>query len=243
MIGDFSRGVEHGLAGAKLVLGWPRLWPLVILPFLLSLAALAGAVALALGLRDRWLDALPAWAWLQTAATVLSWILLPIVAYFLFLPLASLIAAPFNEAIAERIEEHVTGRPGPPFSLARLLRELALTLVHETRKFVRWLLLAVGVLFVSLVPVAGPILAVVGGGYLAARFAAWDALDATFSRWGWSYAQKIAFLRARRSLSLGLGTVVALLLVVPVVNALAMPIGAAGGALLAIDATRAARQQ
>jgi uncharacterized protein involved in cysteine biosynthesis len=91
----------------------------------------------------------------------------------------------------------------------------------------------------SLLPVIGPIIALVGGGYLASRFAAYDALDATFSRWGWSYARKTAFLRGRRALSLGLGSVVAGLLLVPIVNALAMPIGAAGGALLAISAVPA----
>ncbi len=243
VIGDFSRGVGHGLEAARLVLGWRRLWPLVVLPFVLSLAALVGAVALALAFRDRWLASLPAWEWLRVTATVASWILLPVIAYFLFLPVTSLIAAPFNEAIAERVEERVTGRAAPPFSLGRLLRELALTVVHELRKFARWILLALGVLLVALVPVVGPVLAVAGGGYLAARFAAWDALDATFSRWGWSYAQKITFLRARRSASLGLGAVIAGLLLVPGVNALAMPIGAAGGALLAIDVTRAARPQ
>ena len=94
---------------------------------------------------------------------------------------------------------------------------------------------AVVPLFVSLLPVVGPALALLGGGYLAARFAAYDSLDATLSRWGWSYTRKQELLRRRRALCMGLGAFVAALLAVPVVNALALSVGAAGGASLALE--------
>jgi CysZ protein len=191
--------------------------------------------AAAFTLRDRWLELLPSSGALRAIVGVLAHLALLVVAYFAFLPLASLIAAPFNETIAESVEHLITGREPPPFSLARLLRDLGRAIVHELRKLFRYLLLALGVLLASLIPAVGPVLGIVGGGYLAARFAAYDALDATLSRWGWPYARKTALIRSRRGACLGLGAVVAGLLVVPFVNAVAMPVGAAGGALLAVS--------
>lgn len=238
MIGDFTRGTGYAFSGIKLVVTTPKIWPLVLVPFLLTLLALIGVVWLALSLRESWLGWLPDWGWLQTIASIATWILLPIIAYFLFLPLASIIAAPFNELIAEHVEERMTGKPSPPFSVGRLLAELGLAVVHGLRKLLRWALLALVVLILSLIPVVGVILSLLGGAYLAARFAAWDALDATWSRWGWSYAQKNNFLRMKRSLCLGLGAVTAAMLVVPILNAVAMPMASAGGAMLAVDASR-----
>jgi CysZ protein len=243
VVSDFSRGVGHGIDGAKMVFGRPKLWPLVVIPFVLSLAALVGVVILALAMKDRWLGWFPDWGWLQAILSVLAWLVLPIVAYFLYVPLASIIAAPFNEAIAESVESMVTGREPPPFSFKRMLVDLLLAIVHELRKLLRYALLLLVIFILSFIPVIGAVIALLGGGYLAARFAAYDALDATFSRWGWSYAQKTGFLRARRSLSLGLGAVVATLLVIPILNAIAMPIGAAGGALLACAAVPPAQRE
>ncbi len=213
----FVRGVGHGLNGVRMVIMTPRLWPWVLLPFVISVAAFAGIFALVVNHFG--------WGWA---------LIVPVVGIFLFLPVASLIAAPFNETIAETVEQKITGREPPPFSLKRLFRDLGLGLAHEVRKLLRWMLLSAAVLALSLlVPVVGTIIGVAGGFYVAARFAAYDALDATFSRWGWSYAEKVGFVRKHRAFAMGLGAVVALLLMVPGLNAVAMPLGAAGGALAA----------
>lgn len=233
-VAGFGSGVADALRGGRMILGTPKLWPLVIIPFAFTLVAFVGVFGAAFALRDRWLDLLPSSGALRAIVGVLAHLALLVVSYFAFLPLASLIAAPFNETIAETVEQLATGREPPPFSPARLLGDLGRAIVHELRKLVRYLLLALGVLLASLLPAIGPVIGLVGGGYLAARFAAYDALDATLSRWGWPYARKTAFIRGRRAACLGLGAVVAGLLVVPFVNALAMPVGAAGGALLAV---------
>jgi uncharacterized protein involved in cysteine biosynthesis len=237
---DLARGAGYALRGASFVLARPRLWPLLIAPFFLSLAALGGLVFAAFHYRADVTALATPGGWIGSIlGPILSalYIVTALVgAYFLFLPIASLISAPFNELLAERVEEIAHGVQGPPFSLARLLKELGQALVHETRKFVRWLVLAGGVLACTLLlPGIGAIIGLVGGWFIAARFAAYDALDATLSRRGWSYERKVSFLRQRRALTLGLGGTVAALMLIPVLNALALPFGAAGGALLVHD--------
>jgi len=235
-MGGFGAGFTDGLRGALTVLRTPRLWPSVLVPFVLALGVLVLLFLGAVAARDRLMDALPAsWGGLRGAVLAASYVAMPVVGLFLFLPLASLIAAPFNEAIAEHVETAITGRVSPPFALGRFLVDLGRALAHELRKLVRWAVLSALVLLLSLlVPGIGPIIGLAGGGYVVARFAAYDALDATLSRWGWSYDRKTAFLRRHRARCLGLGGFVALLLVVPGVNALALPLGVAGGAILAV---------
>jgi len=237
---DFARGAGYALRGASFVIARPRLWPLLVAPFVLSLAALAGLARAAIHYRAGVTSAITPGGWLGSVlGPVLSglyFLVAAVGAFFLYLPIASLLAAPFNELLAERVEEIALGQHGPPFSLTRLLKELGQALVHETRKFIRWLVLAAAVLACTLLlPGLGAIIGLIGGWFIAARFAAYDALDATLSRRGWSYERKVAFLRERRALTLGLGGAVAALMLVPVVNALALPFGAAGGALLVHD--------
>jgi CysZ protein len=238
-LSGFARGLRHGVRGVRLVLGTPKLWPLVALPFLFSLFALIGVLAAVVALRDRWMALLPVAGALRSILGFLAHVALAVVGYFLFLPLASLIAAPFNESIAESVEELLSGRKAPSASIGRVLADLGRAVVHEIRKLLRYLLLAAAVALAALlIPVVGPVVAMVGGFYLAARFAAYDALDATLSRWGWSYDRKVGFLRGHRALCLGLGALIAGLLLVPVINALAMPLAAAGGASLAVNEIR-----
>jgi CysZ protein len=237
MLSDFAKGIGLGLRGAGLLLGTPRLWPLVLAPFVLSLLAFCGIVAGAIALRDRWMALLPVTGeWLRGALALVAELALAATAYFLYLPLAALIAAPFNESIAETVEKLKTGREPPAFSLGRFARDFVRSIVHEVRSLLRYLFLATVLVIASfVVPVVGAAVALVGGMYLAARFAAYDALDATLSRWGFDFERKLELLRGRRALCLGLGAVVAGLLALPIAGALAMPAGAAGGALLALE--------
>src|SRR5262249_45654436 len=137
-----------------------------------------------------------------------------------------------NDTVAERIEEIETGRPPPKAASGSVVRSL----LNEGRRFFRWATLAVAILVASVViPGVGSIIGLIGGGYLPARFAAWDAIDYPAGRWGYSSDQKLAWLRSHRPLCLGCGAFVALILAVPILNALAMPLAAAGGALLCVN--------
>lgn len=232
MLTDFARGVRHGLEGLRLLAGRRQLWTLALWPFAISLASLVAIMGTAVALRAHFLPADGAWRPVLSVATAIA---VPIVCYFLFLPVASLVAAPFNDAISARVEEILTGhapRVEAPTTAASVVRSL----VHQARTFARWLVLAFAVLAVSLgLPGIGSLVGLVGGGYLAARFAGWDAIDTPLARWGWSYDERLGFLRRRRALCLGTGTVIAVALALPVVNALAMPLAAAAGTVLAVE--------
>jgi uncharacterized protein involved in cysteine biosynthesis len=85
------------------------------------------------------------------------------------------------------------------------------------------------------VPVIGPVLAILIGGYLAATSASYDCFDAVLARRLWPYRRKVEFLRSHRGRTLGLGAAVAAMMLVPVLNLVALGIGAAGATLAALD--------
>jgi CysZ protein len=215
----------------------PVLWKWLIAPFVLATMLLAllgwGVLRWVDPLIDELVARLP--SWLSVVAGALEGLLLLAVlagAYFVFVAVVSLMCGPFNERLSEELEELVTGSQRKHGSLGGFLRDLALGVAHAVRRALSYLFAAVALFLIGvLIPGVGTGLALIGGMYVTARFAAYDAYDAVMARRGWSYNAKMEYLARYRARTLGLGGGVALLLVLPVLNLLALPFGAAGATL------------
>jgi CysZ protein len=96
------------------------------------------------------------------------------------------------------------------------------------------LLLIVGIA----VPVVGTTVAAVLGFIATARFASYDAYDAVWARRRYRYRAKVGYLRENRWRTLGMGAVVAPLLLVPGLNVVALAIGATAATLRMIEQER-----
>ncbi len=226
-------------AGYRFLAAHPRLWGWVAAPAAVTLVLLAAAiwavaatasplVAWATG----WMpDAIERWAgWLVWLVVLVA---LGFAALLVFVPVAGVIAGPFNELLSEAVEERLTGAPGPRFSPGAFARDALLGLLHGLRRLVVALGGALLLVALSFVPVVGTLAAPVLGGWLAARAAAYDCYDAVLARRGLSYPAKLAFLARHRHRTLGLGATVAALLLVPGVNLIALGLGATGATLAA----------
>lgn len=220
----------------------PRLWIWVAAPAAIAVALLVGITWLGLSIIDTPVDRLVAPLPDLVAglvAGVLDLLLIAVVAvagYVVFFSLASLIAAPFNEVISESLEAELTGAESPRFAPLVFARDLVVGVVHGTRRagvYVGGVLVVVALGL--LIPVAGPLVAVAVSAYLTARAAAWDAMDAVFARKGASYGDKRDVLRRHPGRWLGLGAAIALLMLVPGLNLVALSGGAAGATLLCHD--------
>lgn len=228
--------VGRGLAALR---AHPRLWKWLVAPALITLVLLVAAVVAITRLVHpvtAWISAhLP--SFLATLAgslfTVIVVALLAIGGFLVFTPLAGAIAGPFCERLSEHLESELTGRPPPPFSLRELVHGTALGIAHSLRR-IGVALLGVAVVFaVGFVPVIGTIAAIVVGAWLSAQAAAYDCYDAVFGRHLMRYREKLAYLAAHRGRTMGLGLVVAGMLLVPGLNLIALGIGAAGATIAA----------
>lgn len=242
MLTRAAGGVGYALRGARFLAAHPRLWKWVVLPYFVTLGlfvllgwgavvGIAAVVAWATGFLPSWLA-----AFLGPLLGVVLGLGLTLVMLYVYFGVATVVAGPFCELLAEAAEEAHTGRPSPAFSVTGLLLDLARTVVHEARRTLRYLVLIaiLGILSIAL-PGPGTLVVAVAGFFVAARFVAWDVLDWTLARRGLGYAAKVRFLADHRAATTGLGLAIAGGLAIPVVGPIFLPIGAVAAMLLVTD--------
>lgn len=232
------RDVERGLAFLN---AHPRLWGWVVAPAIVTFFLISALIYAVTQLLVRIVGSLTAHlpSWLQgSASKVLSVIIVVALiagAILVFVALVGVITGPFCERLSEAVEVHLLGRPAPAFSLTGFLMDTAVGLIHGVRRLLVAVFGAVFLLMLSCVPVVGTLAALVVGGWLAARAAAYDSYDAILARRALAYRHKILYLRNHRGRTFGLGATVAGLLLVPGLNLVALGVGAVGATLAVHD--------
>jgi CysZ protein len=217
----------------------PGLMLLGLVPALIAFVALVAAFVAMIFFVDDVVDLLTpymeGWAevlrtavrWAAMVAIIVVWVMLSVL---LYVSLTLLIGQPFYEAISKRVEDQLGGVPGE--INVSFWRTLPRTIVDSIRLGVLSLVISVGLFFVGLIPVAGPVLAFL----LGARFLGWVlALELTgvpFERRGLRYADRRRALRAHRSMVLGFGAGTFVCTLIPLFTVVAMPAAVAGATLL-----------
>jgi len=232
-------GFGYLLAGLRLLLR-PALWPYLLLPLGVNVLVFGALLWLAAGqfgaLVDSLLPTLPDWlAWLAWLLWLVFGLVAAILVLFTFTLVANFIAAPFNGLLAEAVERLLTGAAPPGGgSLHQALREAPQALADELRKMGYFLLWAIplGLLFlVPLLNLAAPL--------LWALFSAWllalQYLDYPLGNRGLRFAAQRARLRRRPLLGLGFGAAVLLATLIPLLNLVVMPAAVAGATRLVLE--------
>jgi len=203
-----------------------------VVPILATFLLLVGAVVAvfaavwwALGPGDPTQPMLEAGRTFVEAAAVVGMLVL---AYLLFFPLARVLLAPFAEKISERVETRVLGSVGGAGDggAVRAVVEAAKMLAFQAS-------VALPLLLLLFVPVAGEVLLFVAGAFLTGI----GALDVAMSRKRMRLGEKLSFARRNAGLTLGLGIAIYLVLLVPVLNLLALPLGAVAATLAFLRAS------
>ena len=246
-MGDLVRGIYDGLRGAAYLVSNPRLWKWVLAPAIVAAVVLVVAIGWILALLSPWIAGLAAYfpgSWADNVLKLIAGVVLFFASVSIFVSIAALIAAPFNEMLSESIEERVTGVPGPKFRVLRFLGDIVIGILHAARRVAVYLVVMGGVLILGVaVPVVGTIVAAVLGFIATARFASYDAFDAIWARRRYKYRDKVGYLRANRWRTLGMGAVVAVLLIVPGLNVVGLSIGATAATLRVLESERTQARQ
>ncbi len=230
-----------------------RLWGPAGVPFVLSLLAVGGALAVVVGGAEEIRAALSPWLPTVTAGAWYTWLwvgparaLLWLAEQLLFLAaaavvlvaallVASLLASPFHDLLARRVEEIETGAvvEAEGDGLAGAVREGLRALGQEARRLVFFALALGAVALLWLVP-GGQLLAPPAMTLLAVFFLPLEYASYTLDRRRLSFREKRAWLLANRGATLGYGGAAFLVCAVPGLNLLAMPVLVVGGTLLAL---------
>ena len=228
--GFFGRGLSF-------VLGHKRLWPWVLMPSLLTGAAVFFGTMAAWRWANAFIDARLAGHGAFVAA--LLWVVLFLfvvsMGYVAFLVTSMLATAPFAGPISERTEKLHTGQVIAVEGIGAILRNTVRGLGHTVLELSLYIGITLALLFLQLFlsPLAPFIwiLNVIITGY----FFAFDAYDLTLGRRGKNFGQKWAFLGAHTAEGLGFGVTIALLLVVPGLGLFVPAIAACGSTLLFLE--------
>lgn len=229
------KGAGYALTG----IGWlgkNGLRRFVILPLLINI--------LLFGLGIWWaylkLDVLQHFiaSWIPNWLLVLfDWLLLPlfiisvlIMLFYTFTIVANFIAAPFNGLLAERVAQ-LDSPAGTAQSCELTWKELLLTPFTEIKKVLYFVAWAIPLLIISFIPTLN-----VTAPFLWGLFSAWmlalQYADYPLSNRGLTFRQQRQLLRKHWPLTLGFGSVVLLLTMIPVLNFLAMPSAVIGATLM-----------
>lgn len=237
----------RGLSGAQCLfrgIGFvarrPRLWPLGLLPAVVTFAVLVtGVVLLAVNIAD-----LVAWAtpfadgWSERVrdigrlvVAIALVVLAAWVSVLAFVSLTLLFGQPFYEKLSRLVDEDLGNAPAEPDEAwHRGVRRA----VGETFAMVaRTAPLALLVFLVGLVPVVGQVAAFVLGALVGGRFLALELIGPAMERRGKYLSDRLALARAHRGHCLSFGVPVYLLFLVPLLSVLLMPGAVAGATLLA----------
>jgi CysZ protein len=217
-------GVRFFFAGLRMLFRHPALLGLSLIPILLTVVLLLG---LAFGVA--WLvgqmvsDALG--ESLRVFAQALIFVLALLAGYFLYLPVARVLLAPFSEALSRKAHAINTGAAIRQSDLgwARAMWEGLKLVVLQL--VIAIFVLALGLLFP---PVGAPI-----GIAVAVFLCGLDFFDIPLSTRGLRLRKKLGLIWRNKSLALGFGLAAYLTLLIPVINLFSLPVGVIGATLLA----------
>ncbi|MGB0847092.1 MAG: sulfate transporter CysZ [Thiolinea sp.] len=239
MITGFIKGISYVFTGLGLITQ-KGIRPFVLVPLLINIVIFSAGIWFASAQVDIWMDRLL--GWLPSWLFFLEWILWPLffIAIFFgvfygFSIIANLIAAPFNAILAERVENRLKGLPVPPFQgykslpgiVARTFRSEASKLLYMAK----WLIVLLIITIIPVVNIIAPFAwALYGAWMLAVEYA-----DYPMGNHELYFKDELPALKKNRGHALGFGGTLSLMMIIPVVNFLAMPVGVAGATAFWVD--------
>lgn len=228
-------GAGYLIEGLRL-LNRPGIRPFVWMPLLVNILVFSLLVWTGVHEFERLLSwLLPESSWLS----YLRWLVWPLFAasavlliFYTFTVIANLIAAPFNGLLAEKVEQSLGGEtPTGEGSIRALLKDLLPSIASELRKLSYFLLRAVPLLILFLIPginLVAPVLWLLfNAWYMALEYA-----DFPMANHGLKFSAQHARMKKIRLTALGFGGALTLLMLVPILNFVAMPAAVAGATAL-----------
>lgn len=215
----------------------PSLRRFVVMPLLINTLLFSGAIAVGIHYFDSFMEQLlpNGWQWLEWLLWPLFIITMMLITFYSFTLIANFICSPFNTLLAEAVERELTGSvANNQTSMMHALKETPATLWNEARKLGYFLLRALPLLLLFLIP---------GLNLLAPliwfAFSAWllslEYLEYPMGNHCIQFPQQRQILKQHRLSSLSFGAAVMVLTMIPVVNFIAMPLAVAGATALYLE--------
>ncbi|NVK21711.1 MAG: sulfate transporter CysZ [Kangiellaceae bacterium] len=221
----------------------------VFIPLVINLTLLSIALIYIITQLNDWSDSIAAtiadwgaWEWVGTLA---SWLIWPLViigvvlfVFFFFSMIANWIAAPFNGLLAEAVENKLHGANGhqekvlPDQSFAALVKDIPRLLGREWTKLKYYIPRAILCLLILFVPLLGAIVFPIIWFVFNAWMMSVQYVDYPMDNHKIPFNKMLATLQNSRSGTLGFGSMVMLMTMIPILNLFVMPAAVCGATKL-----------
>ncbi len=176
---------------------------------------------------DHWLDFL---RWLLWPLFALTFVL---IIFYTFTVVANLIASPFNDLLAQKVEQLLGGQllEERSSNWTQIIKGVGPALMGEGRKIVYFLLRVVPLLVLFVIPglnVIAPFLWLL----FSAWFLALQYVDYPMGNHNIPFNKQTDHLKQQRMTALGFGGALTLMMMIPLLNFVAMPAAVAGATIL-----------
>ena len=231
------RGASYLLRGMRL-LNQPGIRAYAVIPALINMVLFIAVTVFVFTGLDKWVNSLiptlPHWLqWLDWLVWAVAFIAAIVLSFFAVSLVANLVAAPFNEILAERVERYLTGNT-PAQHAAPFLSGLAAALMNELRKLGYFAVRAAPLLLLYLIPgvnAAAPLIWLLFSAWMMAV----EYVDYPMGNHGLGFLIQRRALSQNRLLALGFGAAVLTLTAIPVINLIIMPAAVAGAAVMWVE--------
>jgi CysZ protein len=221
-------GIRFFFSGLRMLMRHPPLLGLSLIPIVITVVAL-----LSLALYIAWLVG----GWfggglgedLRIVAQALVFLFALLLGYFLYLPVARVLLAPFSEALSRRTRAINTTALGNSSRSDMASRGWARAMLEGLKLVMFQAVIGLTALTISLFfpPFGAPI-----GITVAIIICALDFCDVPLSVRGLPFGKKMNLIWRNKSLAIGFGIAAYLSLLIPIVNLFSLPAGVIGATLL-----------
>jgi CysZ protein len=240
-------GAGYLLRGLSLITK-PGIRPFVLIPLIINIVVFSLLIWLGVDqfevFMDRFLPSDESWlAWLRWLLWPLFAIALMLIVFYTFTVIANFIAAPFNGLLAEKVERYLGGEPlEQSGGLKQLAKDILPSLLSELRKIGYFLLRAIPLLVLYLIPGIN-----IFAPFLWLAFSAWflalEYVDFPMANHGLLFKEQHQRLKQMRFAAMTFGGGVTLLMMIPILNFVAMPAAVAGATVFWRDRLEKASTQ
>lgn len=230
----FHEGLAVPWAGLRYMSKNVSLWRYGILPVIVNLLITGLLLAFLIGAGVYFCVAIhpkfgEGWMWLLAEVAVVAMLAIAVLATTVaaWLMLQSILCGYFYDQLARQVESQLGISPGQ-------LKDVALwsQATDSLRDVSQLLLINAGCFLVQFIPGIGTVLGVCGSYYFTCYTLGLEYFDYPLALRGYRRAEKLAFARRHRFHVLGLGTAVAVLVIIPIINAVFLTTAVTGAVLL-----------
>jgi CysZ protein len=240
-VSNFSRGFLSPFRAVKCIKSHPVLFKYIIVPFLINVVVLSGAIYWGLfffnSIVVHYIPQGDAWYWtilsyfLWTAAILITMVLV----FFGFTVTGAIIASPFNDILSEKTEELLTGIPNnEPFVFKVFLKDGMQTVMDESKKIIIFVILMILLLPLNLLP-GGSLPYSILTVLLTVFFLVVEYTGYIFYRKHLTFRDQRRFIFSQKFLLFGFGIGVMGVLAVPFLQFFCIPLGVVGATQLWYD--------